>query len=171
MQPRSASPSTREQRTAARRLTRPAAAPAQPTPAIRKPAPPSRPRGVIRGGGSTVPTILSVTERYTAEGWRVLIVPAGSQMDFIAVRDSRMHFVKIILADVSASAATNTPTSTPTPAVIPTGQRNQFIQNAMSNSAEPIFAMPDGSLVNTNEDRRAVITRRGGAAASASSGV
>lgn len=105
-------------------------------------------------------SIGSIVARYTSEGWEALIVPAVALMDFIAVRGDRMHFVKVFAPDA------------PEPSV---GWRNQYIQNAMSNSAEPVFSTgAEGVLVNINESRRVVIARRapaGSAAAAAGDSV
>lgn len=154
---RGTSPAAREQRAAAARLLRVAAAPppTAPTPAIRKGAEPTRPRtSHIRGGTdpATVSTVIASTvAKYSAEGWNTLIVPAPL-IDFIAVRADRMHFVKIVIGDQ--------------PSV---GWRNQYIQNALSNNAEPVYADADGTLTNMNEGRRVIIARRTPAAALAAS--
>lgn len=150
----SAGPSAAAQRSAAARLLRTQTAPTAPAPAIRKGgSEPSRARsGPIRGGAD-VSTVTNIMARYTAEGWNTIIVPTAALMDFIAVRGDRMHFVKVFAADA------------PEPSV---GWRNQYIQNAMSNSAEPVFANgAEGILTNINESRRVVIARRAPAASMA----
>ncbi len=98
---------------------------------------------MVRAGHAAASLRDEIVARYETEGWRTLVTPANAQMDFIAVRGDRMHFVKAI---------GETPPSD--------GIRNQYIQNAMSNAAEPVFAAADGTLTNVNEGRRVVIARR-----------
>lgn len=138
------------QRAAARRLARPAPAPAAPTPAIRKGAAPSRPRDIRGGGTAPAITVASTATKYSGEGWQTLTMPNCARMDIVAVRGDRIHFIKVVTEE-------NKPSD---------GWRNQFIQNALSNAAEPIFADESGSLTNINESRRVVIARRTTAASS-----
>lgn len=151
---------SRSQRAAAARLLRTvdsmADMPAAPAPAIRKGgSEPSRPRAAVTRASADTATVASTIARYAAEGWSTLVVPTATLMDFIAVRGERMHFVKVIAADAAEPSV---------------GWRNQYIQNAMSNSAEPIFAAAaDGTLTNINEGRRVVIAKRGTASTTAAS--
>lgn len=64
-------------------------------------------------------------------------------MDFVAARASRFQFVKVV-----SGGADFEPVA---------GEKNQYIQNAMSNFAEPIFVTLTGdkmSMRNINEDKR-----------------
>ena len=88
-----------------------------------------------------------VLAKYRLEGWEVVCPPAVAPMDLICVRDSKFHFVKLIVD--------KEPTD---------GEKNNFIQNALSNCAIPIYATVDGeklSLKDINEAKKVVIARRG----------
>jgi hypothetical protein len=74
-----------------------------------------------------VEALRRVTEHYFVGGWTVISVPAGSLVDLIAAKGSRMHFIRVI---------------TPDEILYSTGlAKNEYIQNAFSNSATPVFAM------------------------------
>ena len=102
---------------------------------------PSKPR--LARTATPFPAVGIVAARYRAEGWEVLIPPARAPMDLICVRGERFQFVRTReLSD---------------------GEKNQHIQNAMSNGAEPVLAIVDGdklSLKEVNEGRRVVIAGR-----------
>lgn len=89
-----------------------------------------------------------VLSKYRLEGWEVLMAPPTAPMDLICVRSSRFHFVKVLGGAEPSD-----------------GERNQFIQNAMSNRAEPIFATVEGEkmdLKNINEGTRVQIKAKHG---------
>lgn len=68
-----------------------------------------------------------VQTRYEAAGWQTM--RGGNAVDIIARRDKRYQFIQVIPAESASDPAW-------------TGEaRNSFVQNALSNNAEPIHAL------------------------------
>jgi len=67
-----------------------------------------------------------VINKYIAYGWTVIRPPSGSMNDLIAQKGKKLHFVQIV---VDATSARHQGMA-----------KNSFIQNAFSNSAQPVFA-------------------------------
>ncbi len=67
-----------------------------------------------------------VAEYYAQNKWTVITAPKGSLVDLIASKGSRMHFVKVLsTSGTSYSEGV---------------AKNDYIQNAFSNMAIPVFA-------------------------------
>lgn len=119
-----------------------------PTSVLKVPAAtPSRPRGGLMRATTPHPNVIGLVQAsYKLEGWETLIATATAPMDLICVRNTKMHFVKVLGGAEPSD-----------------GERNQFIQNAMSNSADPIFASLEGEKLvtkNINEGTRISIKAR-----------
>ena len=88
-------------------------------------------------------------EHYSANGWTVITTPPGSLVDLITSKGSRLHFVKVT-ADLESAYSTGL-------------AKNEYIQNAFSNVATPVFAVETSSnpprykFVNPNTDTRVQI--------------
>ena len=110
---------------------------------------PSRARGGLMRATTPHPNVIGfVLSKYRLEGWEVIMAPATAPMDIICVRGTRFHFVKVLGGAEPLY-----------------GERNQFIQNAMSNTAEPVFATVEGekmTLKNINEGTRCNIKSKAG---------
>lgn len=122
----------------------------EPSGILKVPEPtPSKARGVLMRATTPHPNVIGfVLSKYRLEGWEVIMAPATAPMDLICVRATRFHFVKVL----GGAEPTD-------------GERNQFIQNAMSNTAEPVFATVEGekmTLKNINEGTRVVIKSKVG---------
>ncbi len=87
--------------------------------------------------------INDVINKYTAYGWTV-IRPSGTALnDLIAQKNKRLHFVQVVTDETSAKHSGIA--------------KNTFIQNAFSNSAQPIHAYVTYSS-RLDEDGRPVRT-------------
>ncbi len=69
-----------------------------------------------------------VAKKYLAGGWNVLSTPRGTINNLMANKGSRVHFIQIILPGHENDARYQGLA------------KNTFIQNAMSNGAQPIHA-------------------------------
>lgn len=67
----------------------------------------------------------SVIEKYTENGWEVIRCPKGSLNDIIATRNGRFQYVQVVATDDPKFHGEF---------------KNNFVQNAFSNSATPVFA-------------------------------
>ncbi len=67
-----------------------------------------------------------VINKYIAYGWTVIKPPSGSMNDLITQKGKKLHFVQVI---VDANSVRHQGMA-----------KNSFIQNAFSNSAQPIYA-------------------------------
>jgi hypothetical protein len=88
----------------------------------------------------------SVLDTYQVAGYNVLHI--GKMVDIIAQRGKKLHFVKVV-----------------TPATIDKyrhGFKNNFVQNAFSNGAIPVYAMVDGGIKfeDQNTNARVVVKAR-----------
>ncbi len=84
-----------------------------------------------------------VINKYTAYGWTV-IRPSGTALnDLIAQKNKRLHFIQVVTDEASARHSGLA--------------KNTFIQNAFSNSAQPIYAHVTYSS-KLNEDNHPVRT-------------
>jgi hypothetical protein len=90
----------------------------------------------------------AIIKKYTDAGWIAFCPPKGIN-NVIAFKPGRMHFIKIVR---SVDDGVGIP-------------KNTFIQNAFSNSADPIYAVvgPKSAaikLVNINLNTRVVLAAR-----------
>ncbi len=84
---------------------------------------------------------------YSNNGWSILATPKDCAVDFIATKDNRMHFLKVIgERDV---------------VYLDGIAKNTYIQNAFSNAATPVYAIESSSggattykFVNPNTETR-----------------
>ena len=87
------------------------------------------------------PLIKIVKDKYLEYGWTVIEVPPGEVNDLIAGKGTKLHFV-----------------------CVEDKNRNNFIQNAFSNGAVPVYARVDEikqkvSFENINLHERVIIGR------------
>jgi len=83
-----------------------------------------------------------VLAKYTAGGWETM--RGGNSVDIIARRGKRYQFVQVVPADKSDEPAW-------------TGEaRNVFVQNALSNNAEPIQALISISKARDGSTKTAI---------------
>lgn len=66
-----------------------------------------------------------VIEKYTENGWDAIRCPKGSLNDIIATRNGRFQYVQVVACDDPKFHGEF---------------KNNFVQNAFSNSATPVFA-------------------------------
>jgi hypothetical protein len=98
----------------------------------------------------------AVLDKYTTTGWSAH-QPSGGVNHIIAYRGKRLHFIQVV-----------TPETVDSPEYQGGGiPCNTFVQNALSNSAEPIHALVSTkhghttvSLTNVNDNSRVVIASR-----------
>ena len=97
-------------------------------------------------------SVKQVAGYYAENGWTVIVTPADSGVSLITAKGSRLHFVRV--------------TAT-TEAVYSAGiARNEYVQNAFSNAATPVFAVevpgapPKYRFINPNTDTRVAIREK-----------
>ena len=104
-------------------------------PAEPEPAPVTKPAPVKKQTPADI-----AAEKYTINGWNVIKPPKGSVNDFLASRNGRLHFVQVVTKDTIADQKYHG------------SAKNDFVQNAFSNGAIPIFAHVVGDSKVTFED-------------------
>lgn len=92
--------------------------------------------------------------KYQDNGWKVIKPAKGGLNDFIASRGTRIHFVQVVTKSTIGDAKYH-------------GEaKNNFVQNAFSNSAIPIFAhvvegaKPKVTFEDVNTGNRAIVSAR-----------
>ena len=105
---------------------------------------------------STTGAVNAVLDKYTHAGWSAH-QPSGGVNHIIAYRGKRLHFIQVVTPETASSPEYQG-------GGIPC---NTFVQNAVSNSAEPIHALvsvkhgrESVSLTNVNDNSRVVIASR-----------
>lgn len=96
-------------------------------PAVAIPAGVSTP-APIKVAPVRVDPVQEVINKYNKSGWVAMRAPEGTLNDVLARKDKRFHFVQVLTKDNAADPKF-------------TGlQRNNFVQNAFSNGADPVYA-------------------------------
>lgn len=97
----------------------------------------------------------AVVAKYSEAGWTVINMPKGCIVDYITSSGGslpRIHFVQVVTSAIEKTARFSLEA------------QNAFIQNAISNSAAPVYATvgADGkvSCADVNARSRVLITRR-----------
>lgn len=92
-----------------------------------------------------------VISKYAKYGWTTLRPPPGTN-DLIAQKGNKLHFVRVVTEETADDVRFHG---------LP---KNEFVQNAMSNSAQPIFARVSGkpgafkvTFEDVNTARRVII--------------
>jgi hypothetical protein len=89
-------------------------------------------KGTARGGSDVAvdPTadITAVVAKYTEFGWQAIRAPRGGMNDIVASKGTRFHFVQIVTKETLEDPKFHG------------NPKNNFIQNAFSNGAAPIYA-------------------------------
>jgi hypothetical protein len=92
--------------------------------------------------------------KYIESGWSIIKPPKGAVNDFMASRGTRLHFVQVVTKTTIEEAKFH-------------GEaKNNFVQNAFSNGAVPIFAhvvegsRPKVTFEDVNTGNRALISSR-----------
>lgn len=92
--------------------------------------------------------------KYSENGWTIIKPPRGSVNDFIANRNGRLHFVQVVTKETYEDPKYHG------------GAKNDFVQNAMSNSAIPVFAhvvggsKPKVTFQDVNTNNRVIVSQR-----------
>ena len=92
--------------------------------------------------------------KYSENGWTIIKPPKGSVNDFIANRNGRLHFVQVVTKESYEDPKYHG------------GAKNDFVQNAMSNSAIPVFAhvvggsKPKVTFQDVNTNNRIIVSQR-----------
>lgn len=127
----------------------------QPAPAIEQPAVATeQPAAVAPQRTKKLTPIDHAIAKYTENGWGIIRPPKGGLNDFIASRNQRVHFVQVVTK------------ATITDAKYHGEAKNNFVQNAFSNSATPIFAhvvegpKPKVTFEDVNTGNRAIVGGR-----------
>lgn len=91
--------------------------------------------------------------KYTAAGWTIFRRPARGINDYVAHKGERMHFIQLLAPDDPRKTG---------------GARGNFVQNAFSNAATPVYAEvgPRGvTLTDANTGARIIAGKTAGAVA------
>jgi hypothetical protein len=109
-------------------------------------------------GKKSSQTVQSPTDiamaKYTESDWKVIKPPKGSLNDFVASRGNRFHFVQVVTKVTIDDPKYHGES------------KNNFVQNAFSNGAVPIFAhviegpKPKVTFEDVNTGNRALISTR-----------
>ncbi len=89
-----------------------------------------------------------ITTKYAKNDWAIFKTPTNCINDYVAFRNRTLHFIQVV-DNINAPRYTNEAKST-------------FVQNALSNSAVPIYAINNGGkmqYINVNTNSQVTIAK------------